>query len=349
MRSSVTVCRLSANLLLSFRSGKGTLFFIASICLLLGLSHGVAAQSEKLGQVSYTPPSGYTKTSTVTNVVAFSTIDSATGQFCIITLYGARTSSGVAKTDFAREWNTYVVENFGAAANPATETQVEDGWTVTAGGTAVDIQGAKAFAFLTVMTGYGKTVSVLGVFNNESFLPPLTTFVSGLNIDKSVAVAPPASASPAQPLRTENGRLIIPMPTRQLTVADLAGIWGETAGFSQTYVDRYSGAYAGTDSLHFRNTRKISANGAYTNDFFAIQNGKKIIDKTAGSVSINGRVLSIKERNTARYVIRGWLELPDYTVLKVCGPWYDGDTIPEAIFSNPDQGGNLNQEWVRKK
>ncbi len=326
---------------------KGFLIVFATICLGHSFSRAVAAQSEKLGQVSYTPPLGYTKTATVANVVAFSTVDAATGQFCIITLYGARTSSGVAKTDFAREWNTYVVENFGVAVNADTETQVEDGWTVTAGGAPVEFQGSKAVAFLTVMTGYGKTVSVLGVFNNQSFLPPLTAFVSGLNIDKSVAAAHPAA--PAQSFRTENGRLIIPMPTRQLTVADLAGVWGETAGFSQTYVDRYSGTYAGTDSLHFRNTRKISANGAYTNDFFAIQNGKKIVDKTAGSVSINGRVLSIKERNTARYVIRGWLELPDYTVLKVCGPWYDGDTIPENIFTNPDQGANLNQEWVRKK
>jgi len=327
--------------------------FIRSLLGLISAAVFVApsvfGQKQSLGPVTYTPPAGYTKSSTVANVVAYSTIDSSTGQFCIITLYGARTSSGIAKTDFAREWNTYVVEILGAAANPATETQIEDGWTVTAGGAAVEFQGSKALAFLTVVTGYGKTVSVLGVFNNESFLPPLTAFVSGLDIDKSVAAAPSASNTPTKPFRTENGRLIIPMPTRQLTVADLAGVWGETAGFSQTYVDRYTGSYAGTDSLHFRNTRKIAANGAYTNDFFAIQNGKKIIDKTAGTVSINGRVLSIKERNTARYVIRGWLELPDYTVLKVCGPWYDGDTIPEAIFSNPDQGANLNQEWVRKK
>ncbi|MGD9629974.1 MAG: hypothetical protein AB7V18_12090 [Pyrinomonadaceae bacterium] len=321
----------------------------AAICFALALSQSAIAQRDKLGQVTYTPPPGYTKTSNVANVVAFSTFDQATGRFCIITLYGASPGSGNPSADFAREWKTNVVDNLGATANPATETQVEDGWTITAGGAAVEVQGTKALAMLTVMSGFGKTVAVLGVFNDQTFLSAFAAFASSLDIDRTVASAPPASTAPAQPFRTENGRLIIPMPTRQLTVADLAGEWGETAGFSQTYVDRYSGTYAGTDSLHFRNTRKIAANGAYTNDFFAIQNGKKIIDKTAGMVSINGRVLSIKERNTARYVIRGWLELPDYTVLKICGPWYDGDTIPEAIFSNPDQGANLNQEWVRKK
>jgi hypothetical protein len=50
-----------------------------------------------------------------------------------------------------------------------------------------------------------------------------------------------------------------------------------------------------------------------------------------------------------KYVIRGWLELPDMTILEVCGPWYNDDVIPAEIFSNPNQGANLNSKWVRKK
>jgi hypothetical protein len=60
-------------------------------------------------------------------------------------------------------------------------------------------------------------------------------------------------------------------------------------------------------------------------------------------------VISIRQTNTAKYVIRGWLELPDMTVLEVCGPWYDDDVIPQEIFNNPNQGANLNKKWVRKK
>lgn len=89
--------------------------------------------------------------------------------------------------------------------------------------------------------------------------------------------------------------------------------------------------------------------GGYANNFFAIENGRKIIDNTTGTVTIVGRVLSIEEKTTAKYVIRGWLELTDMTVLKVCGPWYGDDVIPEAIFTNPDQGANLNKNWIRKK
>ena len=52
--------------------------------------------------------------------------------------------------------------------------------------------------------------------------------------------------------------------------------------------------------------------------------------------------------NMQRYVFRGWLDLPDMTIMKLNGPWYD-DPIPSNILSNPEQGVNLDQTWVRKK
>ncbi len=301
-------------------------------------------QAEKLGSVSYSAPKGWTKTAKVENVLAFSTLNEATGSFCIITLYGATPGTGNASSDFTREWKKLAVDVLSAPLGPQTETQMEDGWTATAGGSAVEFNGVKAVAFLTVFSGYGKTVSVLGVFNEEAYAATLAAFVDGLNIDKTVAAAPQTYAVP-----TQDGKVIIPMPARQLTVADLAGEWSETAGFSTTYVNRYTGSYAGTDSLHYRSTSTITKNGGYINDFFAIQNGKKIIDKTSGSVSIDGRVLSIKQKNTAKYVIRGWLELPEMTVLVVCGPWFGDDVIPEKIFTDPNQGSNLDSNWIRKR
>ena len=166
------------------------------------------------------------------------------------------------------------------------------------------------------------------------------------DLDKPAAPVNTATTQPQYP----NGKLVVPLPTRQLTIADLAGEWGEDASrISTTYVDRSSGAYRGTDNLTFRSKMTITSSGGYINDFFAIQNGKKIIDKTNGSVRIDGRVFSITQKNTAKYVIRGWLELPDMTIWVLCGPWYDGDAIPPEIFSNPEQGANLNQTWVRKK
>jgi hypothetical protein len=169
-----------------------------------------------------------------------------------------------------------------------------------------------------------------------------------MDMDKTVAAAT-APASVTAPLRDDSGRLIIQLPTRQLTIADLAGEWGQNDGINTRYVYRDSGVYAGADSLHFTNKMTLTAQGGYLNDFFAIQNGRKIKEDTSGSFAVSGRVLVIKDRNVRKYVIRGWLELPDMTILEVCGPWYNDDVIPAEIFTNPDQGANLNSKWVRKK
>ena len=93
----------------------------------------------------------------------------------------------------------------------------------------------------------------------------------------------------------------------------------------------------------------FTAGGGYYDDFYAIQNGKMIKEKAVGSVAVNGRVLTIKGTNLSKYVIRGWLELPNMTIMEVCGPWYNDDVIPAEIFSNPAQGANLNKKWARKK
>ena len=152
-------------------------------------------QTEKLGTVRYTPPKNWTKTPKE-NVVAFSQFDKTTGKFCIITLYGATPGTGTPQGDFAREWNNFVVKHLGAKPDPKTETEMDEGWTVIAGGDAVEFQGGKALALLSVYSGFGQTVSVLGVLNDEAYLPQLTAFVSGLQREKPDTVRTPALVEP---------------------------------------------------------------------------------------------------------------------------------------------------------
>src|SRR4030095_5508722 len=137
---------------------KLSIFFIIIIA-----AQCVFAQTEKLGVVSYSPPPGFTKSAQELHVVIFSQMDKAKGNFCFISLYAAAPSSGNPQVDFASEWKTRVVEQFKGEASPKTETVPDNGWTATAGGTKIEFQGTQAFAFLTVISGFGKTVSVLGV------------------------------------------------------------------------------------------------------------------------------------------------------------------------------------------
>lgn len=327
---------------------KASAFFSIPAILAILFVQAALGQTERLGAIQYQAPAGFVKTAKE-HAVVFSLMDQAKGNFCFITLYAAAPSSGDPQTDFTTEWKTRVTEPWGGDANPKTESAPDDGWTGVAGGTQIDFQGGKAFAFLTVISGFGKTVSVLGILNDDSNLPALQSFIERMDIDKTIAAAPPRTA-PAPALQYDAaGHLLIPPPTRQLTLNDLVGNWGETDGINVRYVYRDSGNYAGTDSLHYKSKMTFTADGGYYNDFYAIQNGKMIKDNTAGKIAINGRVLSVRQKNTAKYVIRGWLELPDMTILEVCGPWYDDDVIPHAIFDNPAQGANLDKKWIRKK
>lgn len=328
------------------------LFFFAGLTSFLLTPQSIPGQTEKLGAVTYSPVKGWTK-SAKEHAVVFSEVNQATGKFCFITIYRETSSAGSPQKDFASEWDLRAVKPFGAEADPKTVTEPDNGWTAIAGGSQIDFNGNKAFAFLTVLSGFGKTVSVLGILNDESYLPQLQAFVEAMDVDKTVVAqaAPPAPATPTPTaLRYDDfGRLIIPPPTRQLTIADLAGEWGQNDGINTRYVYRDSGTYAGADSLHFTNKMTLTAQGGYANDFFAIQNGRKIKEDTKGSFGVSDRVFFIKEGNLTKYVIRGWLELPDMTIFVVCGPWYNDDVIPSEIFTNPDQGANLNSKWVRKR
>jgi hypothetical protein len=165
------------------------------LCLLVPQS--VFCQTETLGIVRYTAPQGWNKTAKE-NVVAFSHTDPATGAFCIITVYGATQSAGDPQIDFTNQWNNLVVTPLKAAANPRTETQSAEGWSITTGAASFETAGRKTLALLTVFSGFERKVSVLGVLNDQSYLPQLQAFVAGITCDKQ-ALAAQATGQNGQP------------------------------------------------------------------------------------------------------------------------------------------------------
>ncbi|MEQ1761783.1 MAG: hypothetical protein ABL984_01425 [Pyrinomonadaceae bacterium] len=342
------------------------------LCLMVVFAIGpptVFGQTEKLGVVKYTPPRGMTKLPKE-NTIVFSEFDQATGKFCIITLYGATPGTGNAKSDFAREWNNLVVKTFTKAeANPSTETSSEDGWTAIGGGSEVEGGVGKAVAFLTVVSGFGQTVSILGVFNDQAHAAKLASFITALEMDK--VKAPPANVAHAAATRSDSasgtaafdagGDLIIPQPSRQLTTADIAGVWIDGPNRMTTeYVYSGSGKSAGRDTTAFQVKTTFKSDGTYSSFFNSVRNKYETeSDAQAGPYSINGRLLSIQGKTYSgkpriqKYVIRGWLELPTMTVLELAsGPWYDNDPIPEVHFTDFNSFESKHrgsEKWIRIK
>jgi hypothetical protein len=319
-------------------------------------------QTEKLGVVQYTSPRGMSKTPKE-NVVAFSEFDQATGKFCLITLYGATPGTGNAKGDFAKEWNNLVLKNFTTAEkNPSTETTSENGWTATAGGAEVTGEVGKAVAFLTVISGNKQTVSILGVFNDQSHAAKLDSFLGAIVMDKVSAPAGPAAGNSASGAAAfdADGNLIIPQPSRQITTADLAGAWIDGPNRMTTeYVYSGSGKSAGRDTTAFQVKTTFKSDGTYSSFFNSVRNKYETEkDTQTGPYSINGLLLTIQGKGysgktitTTKYVIRGWLDLPSMTVLELAGPWQDNAPIPEVNFTDFSPASKYRgvTRWIRMK
>lgn len=163
------------------------LFAALTFCLFIPQT--VFSQTEKLGIVNYTSPKGMDK-SPRENVVAFSEVNKATGQYCIITLYGATPGTGSPQGDFKREWDNLVVKKMKADANPKADEEKDGEWTAVSGGSEVDsAELGKAVGFLTVISGFRTAVSVLAVFNDPACAGPADQLIGSIEMDKPAAPA----------------------------------------------------------------------------------------------------------------------------------------------------------------
>src|SRR6185436_15556903 len=120
---------------------------------------------------------GWQKTSKQ-SFISFVTVNQTTGGFCLIALYSAVPGSGNANQDFEKEWDDLVVKPYGAEKNPKTETQTNpDGWQVTAGAVTVQKNNISSYIFLSVFTGFNKTISVLANLNDQAYIPEIDKFL----------------------------------------------------------------------------------------------------------------------------------------------------------------------------
>lgn len=259
--------------------------------------------------------------------------------YCVVALYPSTAASGDLGATFAAQWQNIVLRAVDPVTAPAPSFAQLGANRAALGGAPATLQGNPVAVVLVVIDAGPRVVSLLILTPSTEAFEAYTADVQGLL--GSLAVQREPTPAPSQ------GPLAVPPLTRALTLADLVGEWGHEDGIMTRYVDRDSGVYAGFESLHFREKWIISAKGTVTNDFFAIRNGKKIVEKTSGPIRVSGRLVEIQIGGGPIYVVRGWLEGPELTVLKLNGPHYGG--VPADILEDPNQGVNLDQYWVRKR
>lgn len=165
----------------------------------------------------------------------------------------------------------------------------------------------------------------------------------------------PAPAPGANPAPSDDPNYI-PPPARPLRVADVVGEWkkGESSSIT-TYVNSYTGNYAGFNSISTTESWSINAKGQCKGDFYGITAGNggphAVKEKYNATIAFSpdGVIFGIKkdaDANTTKFIVRGWAERPNGTVLILNGPFYND--VPQDCL-NPQKCVNLNNTWVRPR
>lgn len=323
---------------------RSSFWITAVVAGLAALSAHAGPEARSFDRVTYIAPEGWKVEESGRGFVSIARLGA--DNYCLVAIYGRQPASGDLAVSFAAEWNNVALKTIDPMAAPGHSIGEVGNTRAATGGGLATIKGAPAFAILIVLDAGASVVPILILSpSQEAFAADHADVKSMLG---SVVVHAADAVAPQPAPDANSGKLVIPPPSRPLTLADLAGEWQHEDRISTSYVDRQTGAYAGSDNLAFRDTWTITTKGEISSDFFAIRNGKKVLDKNTGVIKVSaGRILDIKIRAASQYVVRGWLELPSMAVLKITGPFYNGE-IPQDILDNPEQGWNLDKHYVRK-
>lgn len=280
-----------------------------TVCVLgffLLIPLAVFCQVETFEGIQYAAPKDWARTPKQ-GAIVFTDVNKATNAFCILTVYGERPGLGDPKLDFAAKWSEWAVKPLGAESNPQNDSQkTPDGWQVVSAASQVEFQGIKSVAILTVISGYGKVAGVLAIFNDQSYLAKVQTFLDTVKMDKTAA---PAENLPAKTEQGVDARTNDPFPDRpgyepqkplsgilkpSITIADLVGTWNQGAGSVKTYVDSHTGDYAGTNTTFYGEEYVIHANGTFDYRFAGRSSNYTVKEGASGTIILTGGFIELK-------------------------------------------------------
>lgn len=160
---------------------KKLFFFLASSLLL----QKAFSQKETFDIATYTPPKNWKKEAN-TGVVNYTSVNTTTGRFCVITLYASKASSGDAQKDFNNEWKELVVMPYKAEANPEKQTQAtSEGWKVVSAAAQAKLDGNDFYVLLSVISGFGKSISIRTSLNDASYTTQIDAFLGSVELDNT--------------------------------------------------------------------------------------------------------------------------------------------------------------------
>lgn len=336
---------------------------VVVVCLAVATAHGkpLALEAHEVGGVSVSTPKGWTFSGDATKGMAIAQQDPKrkdAAQLLVIVSANAGTTTEDQILDqiSAQAMAGLKIVKRGAGPGNAGKLLVADG--------TVDGVSARLGA-IALGSGGGMIVGVLIAKQSEfDALGGTDLVVNVLGSLKATAPAPqqPAPAPAAsgsdpimQPQFDSYGTQILPLPTRRITLADLAGTWEQDDGSSKAYVDS-NGVYAGHSSVSTRTTWKIDAKGTVTSAFTGVTTGigggYAHDENTTGKLTFDDRgMVVVTWKGSARqtFILRGWFVGKNVIIMNLIGPFYDNSQPTNEELANPSFAGNLRNVFTKKR
>ena len=160
--------------------------FIILLFLFAGID---ALTQQQFDIVNFTAPNSWENKPNEAGI-QFIKEDTATGGYCVITLYKSVPAAADSKESFTLAWASLVKEIIKIDDAPTmAPSETEDGFEIVTGHTPFEREGIKGVAILVSSTGFGKTVNIIILTNTDIFEKQITAFLESITIKKEEETA----------------------------------------------------------------------------------------------------------------------------------------------------------------
>lgn len=155
-----------------------------TLMVLLMATINTLAQQQKFDIITFTAPKAWEQKPSDAGI-QFIKEDTATGGYCVMTLYKSAPATADAKENFDLAWTGLVKEMLPDINKPEmTPALPMDGWEVLTGHANFEREGIKGVAVLVNTSGFGKMVNIIILTNTDAFEKNISEFLESIQLSK---------------------------------------------------------------------------------------------------------------------------------------------------------------------
>ena len=296
--------------------------FVALLAVLLIAAPCFAQEVETVGDVSFAVPEGWTYQGAADGGLMLLK-DGA--NFWVITIHPPHPTTGDPIADFKAAWRSDILSIQGFQNSMPGYNPYDVGHTLGYPGKRYegDSDNGQIHIRLYALETGKVVVPVTVMAPNRQVMDAMEHMLAA--VVGSVRVAP----LKASPIRNT------------INMSDLNGEWRAGMATSQTYYDRYTGAYAGSTQTFYGASYQISGNN-FTYKMTGMMNSRAVSDADSGTVELGGNYVTFKGRaRTSRYkFLNVQTAIDGSTVLMLLPDYADKPDVDLA---------RRQEEWARAK